>query len=64
MFMATLSVRRATAEALVNAGFFSLEEVAYVPVAELLETHGIPKDQIERLRILAREKVIYGSGQL
>ena len=63
MFMARLSVGRATAEALVNAGFSSLEEIAYVPVAELLETHGIPQGELEGLRTRAREQVIYGSGR-
>ncbi len=40
---------------LIDEGFSSLEEVAYVPAAELLSIHGLDEDTVEELRARARD---------
>src|SRR5690554_144930 len=40
---------------LIDEGFSSLEEVAYVPAAELLSIDGLDEDMVEELRARARE---------
>jgi N utilization substance protein A len=42
------------ASLLVEEGFSSLEEVAYVPVSELLEIDGLDEDIVEELRSRAK----------
>lgn len=53
-FMKYLDIEQDFAELLVEEGFSTLEEVAYVPVAELLEVDGLDEDIIEALRIRAK----------
>jgi len=53
-FMKYLDIEQDFAELLVEEGFSTLEEVAYVPVAELLEVDGLDEDIIEALRTRAK----------
>ncbi len=55
MFVETLNVDEDIAAVLVGEGFSSLEEVAYVPTAELLEVEEFDDDIVEALRARARE---------
>jgi N utilization substance protein A len=54
LFMSGLEIDEDFATMLVEEGFSSLEEVAYVPVAELLEVDGLDEDIIEELRSRAK----------
>lgn len=54
VFMNGLDIDEDFAAMLVDEGFSSLEEVAYVPVAELLEVDGLDEDTIEELRSRAK----------
>lgn len=54
VFMNGLDIDEDFATMLVDEGFSSLEEVAYVPVAELLEIDGLDEDIIEELRSRAK----------
>ncbi len=45
VFQEKLGVEEAVAEILVNEGFSSLEEIAYVPMQELLEIDGFDEDR-------------------
>ncbi len=49
-FMKHLDIEQDFAELLVEEGFSSLEEIAYVPVSELLDIDGLDEDLIEELR--------------
>ena len=46
------------ATVLIDEGFSSLEEVAYVPVAELLAIDGMDEDIVEELRARARDALL------
>jgi N utilization substance protein A len=50
LFMETLGASESAASCLVRAGFTSIEELAYVPFAELLETTGIDQNVLMTLR--------------
>ena len=54
MFQRTLQVDAAKAEALVAAGFTSLDEVAYVPFSEFRESVPFDEASITELRRVAR----------
>ena len=54
VFMKGLDLDEDFATMLVEEGFSSLEEVAYVPVSELLEVDGLDEDIIEELRSRAK----------
>ncbi|MFC3022485.1 transcription termination factor NusA [Vibrio zhugei] len=54
-FMKYLDVEQDFAELLVEEGFSTLEEVAYVPVNELLEVEGLDEDLVEELRGRAKQ---------
>jgi N utilization substance protein A len=54
VFMKGLELDEDFATMLVDEGFSSLEEIAYVPVAELLEIDGLDEDIIEELRTRAK----------
>lgn len=54
-FMKHLDIEQDFAELLVEEGFSTLEEVAYVPVNELLEVDGLNEEIIEELRSRAKE---------
>ncbi|CAH0526774.1 transcription termination factor NusA [Vibrio hippocampi] len=54
-FMKYLDIEQDFAELLVEEGFSTLEEVAYVPVAELLEVDGLNEELVEELRTRAKD---------
>lgn len=54
LFEEKLSVEQSIAEVLVNEGFSSLEEIAYVPVQELLEIDGFDQALVNTLRERAK----------
>jgi len=54
LFISTLDIDEDFANVLVDEGFSSLEEVAYVPVAEFLDIEGMDEDIVEVLRSRAR----------
>ncbi|MDD1783911.1 transcription termination factor NusA [Enterovibrio sp. ZSDZ35] len=55
LFSKHLDIDEDFAAVLVEEGFTSLEEVAYVPAAELLEINGLDEDTVEELRNRAKE---------
>jgi N utilization substance protein A len=57
-FMAKLDVDQEVAEVLVDEGFSSLEEVAYVPVNEILEIEAFDEDTVNELRTRARNALL------
>ena len=58
MFMVKLDVDEDVAQVLVEEGFTSLEEVAYVPLAEMLEIEAFDEDTINELRSRARDALL------
>ena len=58
LFVSALDVDLEVAEVLVNEGFSSLEEIAYVPLAEFLEIEGFDEDLVEELRQRARNALL------
>ncbi|NVJ50947.1 MAG: transcription termination/antitermination protein NusA [Gammaproteobacteria bacterium] len=58
MFMNDLGVDDELAEILVQEGFASIEEVAYVPLAEMLEIDGFDEDLVEELRSRAKDVLL------
>jgi len=54
LFMEALEIDEDFAGVLVDEGFSTLEEVAYVPVAELLAIDGLDEDTVEELRRRAK----------
>ena len=58
VFQEKLGVDEAVAEVLVNEGFSSLEEIAYVPVEELLEIDGFEEDMVDELRERAKAALL------
>src|SRR5690554_374326 len=57
-FMDMLGVDEEVAELLVSEGFTSLEEVAYVPMDELLSVEGFDEDIAKELRSRARDALL------
>ncbi len=55
MFMAALDADEMIAQLLASEGFTSLEEVAYVPVAEIADIEGFGEEMAEELQTRARE---------
>lgn len=55
LFTENLDIDDDFAALLINEGFSSLEEVAYVPVAEFLEIDGLDEDTVEELRNRAKD---------
>lgn len=55
LFTAGLDIDEDFAAVLIDEGFSSLEEVAYVPVAELLAIDGMDEDTVEELRTRAKD---------
>ncbi|WP_306520889.1 transcription termination factor NusA [Rheinheimera sp.] len=53
-FMSALEIDEDFAGILVDEGFSSLEEIAYVPVSELLAIDGLDEDTVEELRKRAK----------
>lgn len=58
LFIEQLDVAEDIAEVLVQEGFTSIEEVAYVPEEELLEIEGFSPDLVQQLRTTARDAVL------
>lgn len=54
-FMKYLDIEQDFAEMLVEEGFSTLEEIAYVPVSELLEIDGLNEEIIEEIRARAKD---------
>ncbi|HZJ81149.1 MAG TPA: helix-hairpin-helix domain-containing protein, partial [Guyparkeria sp.] len=53
-----LDVDQDVGEVLVEAGFTSIEEIAYVPTEELLEVEGFDEDIVDELRSRARDALL------
>ncbi|EGV38697.1 transcription termination factor NusA [Neisseria weaveri] len=58
LFIENLNVDTETANILVQEGFATLEEVAYVPAEELLEIDGFDEQVVEMLRNRARDALL------
>ncbi|MCQ9325461.1 transcription termination factor NusA [Neisseria dentiae] len=58
LFTEHLNVDEETADVLLQEGFATLEEVAYVPAAELLEIEGFDEATVETLRNRARDAIL------
>ncbi|WP_067651523.1 transcription termination factor NusA [Dokdonella koreensis] len=58
LFMAKLEVDNEIAQILVQEGFSTVEEIAYVPTAELLAIEGFDEDIVEELRARARDALL------
>ena len=58
LFMARLDVDEEVAEILVQEGFSTLEEVAYVPINEMLEIESFDEDTVNELRSRARNALL------
>lgn len=54
-FMDVLEIDEDFAEVLVDEGFSTLEEIAYVPISELLSIDGLDEDTVEVLRSRAKD---------
>lgn len=57
-FMDALAIDEDVAAVLVSEGFTSLEEVAYVPLAEMLEIDVFDEDTVTELRSRARDAIL------
>ena len=58
LFMEKLEVDQEIANILVQEGFSSVEEIAYVPNSELLAVEGFDEDIVEELRARARDALL------
>ncbi|MEO6145476.1 MAG: transcription termination factor NusA [Sulfuriferula sp.] len=58
LFIDKLDVDEEIAEVLVQEGFSSVEEVAYVPINEMLEIEGFDEDLVSELRARARNALL------
>ncbi|UJB31547.1 transcription termination factor NusA [Chromobacterium sp. Beijing] len=58
LFVNALGVSEDVAAVLVQEGFAALEEVAYVPIAEMLEIEGFDEELVNDLRIRARDALL------
>jgi len=58
LFQDKLEVDEEIANILVSEGFSSVEEIAYVPVGELLSVEGFDEDIVEELRARARDALL------
>lgn len=54
LFMEKLDIDEELADVLIEEGFSTLEEVAYVPLAEMLEIEGLDEELVNELRNRAR----------
>ncbi|MEY2342864.1 transcription termination factor NusA [Acidithiobacillus sp. IBUN Pt1247-S3] len=57
-FVNELDIEADLAQLLVEEGFTSLEEIAYVPTAEMLEIEGLDEDLVTELRRRARDRLL------
>ena len=58
LFMARLDIDEEVADVLIQEGFTSLEEIAYVPLAEMLEMDAFDQETLEELRSRARDALL------
>ena len=58
LFMEKLDIDQDVADVLVEEGFSTLEEVAYVPLAEMLEIEVFDEDTVNELRARARDALL------
>jgi len=58
LFMEKLDVDEEVADILIEEGFSSLEEVAYVPLSEMLEIEAFDEDTVNELRNRARNVLL------
>jgi N utilization substance protein A len=58
LFMDKLEVDQEISNILVQEGFSSVEEIAYVPTGELLAVEGFDEDIVEELRARARDALL------
>lgn len=58
LFVDVLGVDEEVADVLVEEGFTTLEEVAYVPIAEMLEIEAFDEDAVNELRSRARDALL------
>ena len=58
LFMARLDVDEEVADILIDEGFTSLEEIAYVPLNEMLEIEAFDEDTVTELRDRARNVLL------
>jgi N utilization substance protein A len=58
LFMEKLDVDEEVADILIEEGFSSLEEIAYVPLAEMLEIEAFDEDTVNELRNRARNVLL------
>jgi len=58
VFMDKLDVDQEVADILIEEGFNSLEEVAYVPLSEMLQIEAFDEDTVNELRTRARDSLL------
>ena len=58
VFMSKLDVDQEIADILIEEGFTSLEEVAYVPIQEMLEIEAFDEDTVNELRARAKDALL------
>ena len=58
LFMSKLDVDQEIADILIEEGFASLEEVAYVPLQEMLEIEAFDEDTVNELRSRAKDALL------
>ncbi len=58
LFMAKLDVDQEIADILIEEGFTSLEEVAYVPLQEMLEIESFDEETVTELRARAKDALV------
>ncbi len=58
LFMAKLDVDEEVADILIEEGFSTLEEVAYVPISEMMEIEAFDEDTVNELRNRARDALL------
>jgi N utilization substance protein A len=58
LFMSKLDVDQEVADILIEEGFTSLEEVAYVPLHEMLEIESFDEDTVGELRARAKDALL------
>jgi N utilization substance protein A len=56
--MLKLDVDQEVADILVDEGFASLEEIAYVPISEMLEIEALDEGTVNELRTRARDAIV------
>jgi N utilization substance protein A len=58
LFVEKLDVDAEVADILISEGFTSLEEVAYVPLQEMLEIEAFDEDTVQELRTRAKDALL------